>query len=143
MTPNGQSDGAAPRVLIADNDRNVTAILREFLLRRGLDVVLAEDGGVAMALLEAEMFDLFVCDLDMPVLGGDEILERVRQDRTGPPVVVISGYIDDDEEGALLAHPLVERVLRKPFDLPGFASLADSLARRGRVDRSAGPTLPF
>lgn len=145
---NAHDETPQRRVLIADNDANVSAILREFLVRRGLDVDVAPDGRVALDRLEAGGCDLLVCDLDMPVMTGNELLERLRDVADCPPVVVISGYVDHALEQELGAHPAVREVFRKPFDVKAFAAIVAELAsavpasRDGR-DPSGGEALLF
>lgn len=109
-------------------------MLMEFLRRRGLEVEVAPDGEVALRSLEMHPFDLLVCDLDMPVMRGDELLRRIAGSRSAPPTLVISGYVDEFVERELMAHPHVRRVFRKPFDVRGFTEVADRLARGKNID---------
>ena len=138
MTSSPTDADRTPRVLVADNDEAVVEMLTEFLRRRGLDVTVASDGEVALERLGAERFDLLVCDLDMPVMSGDELLRRIRTRADSPPVLVISGYVDEFAEDDLLANPHVRRVFRKPFDVRAFVEVADDLAR-GRGGGGADP----
>lgn len=133
------------RVLVADNDTNVSAILREFLVRRGLDVTVVRDGLEALTWLGSERCDVLVLDLDMPLMTGSELLEQLREEARCPPVIVISGYVDVHLERHLLGHPAVLEILRKPFDVRDFAARVVAVAARrgdGAGDPDgAGPTL--
>lgn len=131
MTTSDESGPAAPRVLLADNDGNVAAVLAAFLTRSGLDVESVADGQAALERLRRGDIALLVCDLDMPVMSGDALLEALRDDPTCPPVLVISGYVDDASASRLGAHPAVRDVLRKPFDVRAFAAQAAALAQGG------------
>lgn len=127
------------RVLLADNDPNVAAILELFLARSGAEVTSVPNGRVALEALAQERFGLLVCDLDMPVMSGEELLDQVGSDPATPPVFVISGYVDEVTSSRLRSHRAVVDVLRKPFDLRAFATrVADLLDGRGEAPPDAG-----
>lgn len=118
---------AGRRVLLADNDPNVAAILELFLRKSGAEVVSVPHGQAALDALAAEPFRLLVCDLDMPVMSGEELLERIGADPSTPPVFVISGYVDEVTSARLRSYRAVIDVLRKPFDLRAFAARVGDL----------------
>ena len=68
------------RVLVIDDD----PILREFatvyLAAPGVEILTAENGEVGLAMLANSSFDIALVDVDMPVLNGFEVIERVRAD---------------------------------------------------------------
>jgi CheY-like chemotaxis protein len=137
----GSADTGLPsrRVLLADNDPNVAAILELFLKRSGAEVVSVPHGRAALEALAGDRFGLLVCDLDMPVMSGEELLELVGSDPETPPVFVISGYVDEVTSSRLRSHRAVVDVLRKPFDLRAFATrVADLLDGRGEAPPDAG-----
>jgi CheY-like chemotaxis protein len=84
------------RLLFVDDD----PILREFaqvnLASPNASVTVAEDGAEAMRLLEVESFDVLLVDLEMPVMDGFTVLERLRADPAtrGLPVIVQTGRED-------------------------------------------------
>lgn len=115
------------RVLIADNDRNVSSVLTQVLEKRGLEVESVPDGEAAVARLHIGGIACLVLDLDMPRLGGEELLQRVAGWSGAPHVVVISGFIDAALESSLARSPHVRAVLRKPFDVLRFAALVEQI----------------
>jgi CheY-like chemotaxis protein len=115
------------RVLLADNDPNVAAILELFLRKSGAEVVSVPHGQAALEVLAEDRFGLLVCDLDMPVMSGEELLDRIGSDPGTPPVFVISGYVDELTSARLRSHRAVVDVLRKPFDLRAFAARVSDL----------------
>lgn len=116
-----------PLVLVADNDPHVSQVLVLFLERAGLRVEACSDGRAAAARLARGDVAVLVCDLDMPHLPGEVLLERLGE--RAPPTLVVSGYVDQRMEERLRAHPRVVEVLRKPFDLPSFARRVAQAAR--------------
>jgi CheY-like chemotaxis protein len=128
--------GAGP-VLIADNDRAVSSLLTEVLVRSGLRVVNAYDGDEASAMVGDPSIRVIVCDLDMPGASGLEVLESLNTRPSPPDAVVVSGYLDADVRARLARLPFVRKVLGKPFDLLAFAAFVRSL-HSGAAPTAAG-----
>ncbi len=106
------------RILVAEDEAEIRYFLREVLGQLGAEVVPAVDGEDAWnmwALLGP--FDLLLTDQRMPRLTGMELVQRVRKDRPGFPVVVMSGYGVEEFADALSEDPRL-RYLGKPFMLP-------------------------
>ena len=119
------SDGVT--VVIADNDEGVRGLLAEVLRQRGLRTELAGDGERALQRVAAGGVGLLVCDLDMPVLGGEAVLERLAATSDPPPVMVISGYLDVAVRARLERYPRLCGVLAKPFDVLRFGERVAAL----------------
>jgi DNA-binding response OmpR family regulator len=67
------------RVLIADDEPNIVTAL-EFLLRRsGYEVSIARNGEAALKLVEAQLPDLVLLDVMMPLRSGYEVCQRMRE----------------------------------------------------------------
>lgn len=122
------ADRKMPTVLLADNDRAVSALLTELLRRFGVAVEPAYDGEEAKAKARDPGIHAIVCDLDMPKASGVEVLESLADLASPPPAIVISGYIDEAVRQRLQRLPFVRDVLRKPFDLLAFAARVKRLA---------------
>ena len=125
---------AAPLVLVADNDTAVSTLLREVLGRRGLRTAAVGDGLAALGFLAEHEVALLVCDLDMPELGGREVLARLVDMVDPPPVLVVSGFLDDALERAIADLAVVRGAFRKPFDIFEFADLAQQVVGGGAAD---------
>jgi CheY-like chemotaxis protein len=131
-------DGKAARVVIADNDHGVSDLLREVLEQQGLAVDIVADGEAALQRVAAGGVDLLVCDLDMPCLGGEEVLARLGAMADGPPVVVISGFLDAAVQARLTRHRCLRGVFAKPFDVLRFANRVAQLAGAAGAQRAMG-----
>ncbi|MFF8408518.1 response regulator [Streptomyces omiyaensis] len=88
------------RLLVVEDDPDLSLALRVLLTRGGHDVSLAADGREALRLLFAERPALMVLDLVRPGLDGWEVLDRTR-DMSDLPVLVLSGLgeLDDRVRG--------------------------------------------
>lgn len=99
------------RVLVVDDDDGSRSSMQEILALAGFRVEGAEDGVVALERLEFGRFDAMVLDVNMPRLGGLELLTHL--DGASPPVVLVSADERPSEEIARL--PRVVTFLRKPI----------------------------
>jgi DNA-binding NtrC family response regulator len=103
-------------VLVADDERDLRRIVRRTLESDQLRVMEAEDGEVALALIERDEppLDLVITDLIMPRLGGMEVVETLRLFRPELPLIVISGWAQSPAGRRMLEEYEVP-VLSKPF----------------------------
>ena len=69
----------AQHVLVVDDAAPIRMRLRQILEGAGYLVTTAENGAVALAMLDETGFDMFVVDVNMPIVGGLEFIERARQ----------------------------------------------------------------
>lgn len=85
---------AAPAVLVVDDSAVVRAKLRKLLEGAGYRVVLANDGQQALAALPGEFFSLLITDLEMPNMGGLELIASVQGslETENLPIVAITGH---------------------------------------------------
>ncbi len=83
------------KVLIIDDDVAVTNYLRVFLMQNELsDATVINDSREVSGLLSRETFDVILLDMDMPEVGGLDILNEVRDKKVETPVVVLTGVND-------------------------------------------------
>jgi two-component system response regulator PilR (NtrC family) len=76
----------APRILVVDDERSMRELLAIVLRREGYEVVLAENGRMAIETLEREPIDLLISDIKMPDMSGVDVLraaKRIDQDTLG------------------------------------------------------------
>ncbi len=130
------------QVLVAEDEALIALSLADLLEAEGYDVALAPDGADALdaARRLGGALDVLVTDLNMPRLGGEDLIRELRAERPGLPVVVVTGSAPFGGEEALRCHaggdgPLV--LLLKP---PDYAELAAALRRA--TTPSAGHSAP-
>ncbi|MCV9877350.1 two-component system response regulator RssB [Brenneria izbisi] len=81
---------AGKHVLIIEDEAVFRSVLSGYLITLGASVLEAVHGLEALSLLEDRQADLIICDLDMPMMGGIEFLERLRLRGNNTPILVIS-----------------------------------------------------
>ena len=128
-----QSSNTPAAILLVDDEPAIRQVMRRTLETEGYVVTEAGSGleGIA-ALRQPAKIDLLLADLDMPGLGGDEMVRQIRTSRPDLPVLYVTGHIDR----LMDARPLWEgeAFLEKPFSLEGLRE-AVSLLLYGTVRR--------
>ena len=110
------ADGYAVRALVADDVAENRDVLRGMLAEIGAEVEVAENGQQALERLEASGADIVFLDIRMPVMGGQETLEQLRQRETvaKTKVVAISASVLEHERQGYLAAGF-DDFIDKPF----------------------------
>ena len=81
---NKDSDRAASRILVIDDEADFRRVIISFLSKQGFKVVEASDGKTGVGLAGETLPDLIVCDLNMPGMDGYEVLAALRRERRSP-----------------------------------------------------------
>ncbi len=79
------------RILVVDDNILVRESYTELLSRRGYDVVQAGDGEQALDVLRDEAVDLAIVDVMMPIMGGLELRQRLREMEPGVATILVTG----------------------------------------------------
>lgn len=105
---------AGSLVLVVDDEPAMRMLVSRQLTSQGYRVLVAPDGAAALEMAVEHAPDLVLADLNMPVMGGAELLRRLRKKRPGLPILLMSGYSADylRREGMF---DLDEPVVEKPF----------------------------
>ena len=79
-------------LLIVDDEKNIREGLGTSLEMDGYNILLAENGEIALDVLNKNDVDLIITDLRMPVLSGQELLKKVISSNPGLPVIILTGH---------------------------------------------------
>lgn len=123
-----------PRILVAEDDETVRALVARALLENGYDVVTAPDGGAALDVLTREngRFDLLLADIKMPVMDGIALAVAAARDHPDLTILLMTGYADQRERAHGLDAPIHD-VIAKPLSVAGVrATVDEALANAGR-----------
>jgi CheY-like chemotaxis protein len=119
-------------LLVEDNDDNRDMLARR-LVRRGYDVITAVDGAQAVERARADLPDVILMDMSLPVIDGWEATRRLKADDATRGVVVIAltaHAMASDRDRALAAG--CDEYDTKPIELPRLLEkIETALARSG------------
>jgi len=120
----------AATILVVDDDADVRQFLVEALQTFGYQVLEAEDGYAALALLAKSSPDLVIVDYAMPGLTGVEMVRELRLKRPDLPILFVSGY----SETAAVEKVIDEKtsVLRKPFEISKLQEVMSRLFQKSQ-----------
>lgn len=120
------------RILVVDDDPQISRALRITLHAAGYEVCAAADGRTALRKAAEDHPDLVVLDLGLPDLDGTEVLAGLRPWFTGP-VLVLSARADSRDKVAALDSGADDYV-SKPFDMGELLARVRALQRRGTAE---------
>jgi two-component system, OmpR family, response regulator CpxR len=121
------------RILIIDDDAELCALLREFLLRENFEVETAHDGTSGLKRATAEPFDLVVLDLMLPEIDGFAVLRQLRQS-SRVPVIMLTAR-GDDEDRIVGLELGADDYLAKPFNPRELVARIRAILRRAAAPR--------
>jgi CheY-like chemotaxis protein len=112
-----------PLILLADDDRTIRLFLSRVLSNCGAEVLEAQNGKQALDLYELHRgtISLVVLDVIMPVLGGEDVLSKIRAEDTTTQVLMVSGDVELEQREQLLALGATA-FLAKPLDTISFTA---------------------
>lgn len=139
--PQAQDPLTGLRVLIVEDEAEVAATLGELLEDLSVRVDHAASGETALARLAEAEFDVILCDLRMPGMGGPAFFRILQQDR--PDLAIRTGFVTGDSLSPAASDFLAaadRAVLAKPFTRDQVHQLLRTLATAGSgpPDRSRG-----
>ena len=103
------------RILVVDDEPQITRVLRTSLQSSGHEVTTAQDGATALALFFKTQPDLVITDLAMPGMDGIELTREIRQ-RSAVPVIVLSVRSQDAQKVTALDEG-ADDYITKPFSI--------------------------
>ena len=119
-----------PRILIAEDDEPVRALVARALVEDGHDVVTAPDGAAALETLGREngRFDVLLTDIKMPLMDGIALALATARDHPDITILLMTGYADQRERAHGL-DALIHDVITKPLTVAGVrAAVVEALA---------------
>ncbi|MBI5584736.1 MAG: sigma-54-dependent Fis family transcriptional regulator [Deltaproteobacteria bacterium] len=81
-----------PKILVVDDEENMLRLFKRVLGKEGYEVRTAGSGTEGLRLLKEEDFDLIISDLVMPILGGLELMQAVKEEHPDLPFILITAF---------------------------------------------------
>src|ERR1051325_2327200 len=119
------------RILVVEDEKRIADFLCRGLQGAGYAVDAAPTGAAAVEHIHSTDYDLVVLDLMLPDMDGLQVLEKIRNRKVGPPVLILSarGGLDDRVRGL---EQGADDYLVKPFAFVELLARVRALLRRGQ-----------
>lgn len=122
------------KILLVEDDLHVQNLAKTKLVSAGYDVVVFGDGTGVVKYVEANHIDLIILDLNLPIIGGKELLLALRRSEASADVPVIILTIKGLEKDVTELLSLgANDYVRKPFSPNELAARVKSLLRRSET----------
>jgi CheY-like chemotaxis protein len=133
MRSRASAEAAVARILIAEDEEPVRALVTRALAEEGHSVVAAVDGIEALDMIQREdgTFDLLLADIKMPGMDGIALALAVARDYPKLPILLMTGYADQRER-AFGLEALITDVIAKPFALAEIKFAVASALAKGK-----------
>jgi two-component system copper resistance phosphate regulon response regulator CusR len=119
------------RILVIEDEKRIAEFVARGLEGAGYGVDSADDGAAGLEMTHAIDYDLIILDLMLPDMDGLKVLEKIRNRKTSPPVLILSalGAVDDRVKGLERG---ADDYLGKPFSFTELLARVRALLRRGQ-----------
>jgi two-component system nitrogen regulation response regulator GlnG len=122
------------RVLILDDDFDFNTLLTDIFSQADYEVVSKTSPTEALEMFEREQFDVIISDQQMPEMPGSVFMSKVHEMDPLAPVIMVSGYLDNDTIRDLIRDG-VAGVFLKPLNIMGLLERSDELVLESRRQR--------
>ena len=128
---------ASPKILIVDDDENISELISLYLEKECFDTETAANGEEALKLIDVYNPDLILLDLMLPGIDGYEVCQRIRKTRD-TPIIMLSAKSEvfDKVLGLKIG---ADDYLSKPFDSNELVARVHAVLRRSGSSKSEVP----
>lgn len=119
------------KILLVDDEPEIRFLTRRMLEKEGHSVTEAENGEMALRMLQKDKPDLILLDVRMPGLNGWEVCRRIKADdkTKGIPVVMFTVRTSEEDIQKSVDYG-AEAHINKPFDKEELLELVENMLRR-------------
>ena len=120
------------KILVVDDESRMRKLVRDFLVKKGYEVLEAADGEEALDLFYADTkIALIILDVMMPKMNGWEVCKEIRQ-TSKVPIIMLTAKCDESD--GLIGFELgVDEYVTKPFSPKILVARAEAILRRTNV----------
>ena len=108
------------KILIVDDNKNITEMLSKFLTVKKIDCVASNDGRNGLNLMRKEKYDTVFLDMSMPNFGGIDVINALEKEnllKDQNIIIFTASSISNEEVDKLIEKDGVDSCLRKPVQL--------------------------
>ena len=117
------------KVLLMEDDAQLSEIIKEYLEENGYDVKHAADGEEAFDMAYEEKFDIFLFDVKVPLMNGFDLLSKLRREGNETPAIFLTS-LNGIEDLSRAFEAGCDDYLKKPFELKELLLRVKSISKR-------------
>ncbi len=110
------TDAPKETLLFVDDEESILEVASEYFMAKGYHILTAENGRLAVDIIEKEKIDCCFTDINMPEMDGLELAEHIRMVDNTIPVIIMTGYPSLDNTIRTLKNGVVDFLI-KPVNL--------------------------
>ena len=122
----------AKKILIVEDDHNISELLQLYLNNEGYQTVIANDGGEGIDQFRKFQPDLVLLDIMLPVMDGWGVLRTIRQDSKTPVIMLTAKGETTDKVTGLKQG--ADDYITKPFEMKEVLARIEAVLRRSGIE---------
>ncbi len=131
----------ARNILVVEDDRNISDLIRMYLDKEGFEARIAYDGGKAVEEFEKQKPDLVLLDIMLPVLDGWGVCAKIREKAKTPIIMLTAkGDVGDRITGLEMG---ADDYIVKPFEMKELMARINAVLRRSEIPDDTKKRLTF
>ena len=131
----------ARKILVVEDDHNISDLIRMYLEKEGFDVHTAFDGGSALELFRTVQPDMVLLDIMLPVLDGWAVCSKIRETSRTPIIMITAkSEVFDRIQGLEMG---ADDYIVKPFEMKELIARINAVLRRTEIPEDTRKRLTF
>ena len=131
----------ARNILVVEDDRNISDLIRMYLEKEGFDVRIAYDGGKAVEEYDRQAPDMVLLDIMLPVMDGWAVCAKIRETSKVPIIMLTAkGEVFDRIQGLEMG---ADDYVVKPFEMKELIARINAVLRRTEIPNDTSKRLTF
>ncbi len=131
----------ARNILVVEDDRNISDLIRMYLEKEGFEVRIAYDGGKAVEEFDERAPDMVLLDIMLPVMDGWAVCAHIRE-KGATPIIMLTAKSDVDDRITGLEMG-ADDYLVKPFEMKELMARINAVLRRSEIPDDTKKRLQF
>jgi len=124
------------KILVADDEKPIRDGCERVLGGKGFEVRTAENGRIALDILSKEDVSIILLDLKMPIMSGEEVLEKAGEKYPHIPIIIITGHGTVDTAVECMKKGAYD-FITKPFQIEEFLATINRAAEKRKLEQIA------
>ncbi|WP_088189163.1 response regulator transcription factor [Desulfosporosinus sp. FKA] len=122
------------RILLVDDEKKITSVLKAYLQQEGFQVNTALNGLIALTMFNENAYDLVILDLMLPGMSGTEICQEIRK-TSSVPIIMLTAKVEEEDRIQGLSIG-ADDYITKPFSPREVVARVRAVLRRSNNETS-------